>query len=91
MGEFFNRLGYSPKFALGMGLLLDHRLGWLSGGYGLRVSVHHLPLTLFGSKDHRGAHGVSSGSFALALLDHHLALHALLFVAVDRAVHLVGA
>jgi hypothetical protein len=28
---------------------------------------------------------------ALVLLDHHLALHALLFVAVHRAVHLVGA
>jgi hypothetical protein len=48
----------SQKFALRVGLLLDHRFGWLSGGYGVRVPMHDLPLTVFGSKDHRRAHCV---------------------------------
>jgi len=37
----------------GVGLLLDHRLGWLSGRYGVCVPMHYLPLTLFWPKDHR--------------------------------------
>src|SRR5215208_2543711 len=54
---------FSELRSKGVGLLLDHRLGWLGRGYGVRVSVHHLPLTLFGSKDHRGAHGVRGDLF----------------------------
>ena len=34
-------------------LLLYHRLCWLRGGYGVRVSMHHLPGAIFGSKGHR--------------------------------------
>jgi hypothetical protein len=37
----------------GVELLLDHRFGWLSGGYGVRVPMHHLPGAIFWSKDHR--------------------------------------
>src|SRR5215208_2230426 len=48
----------SRKFALRVGLLLYHRFGCLSGGYGVRVSVHGLPHTVFRSKDHRRAHSV---------------------------------
>ena len=35
-------------------LLLHHRLCWLRGSYGVRVSVHDLLGAFFGSKDHRG-------------------------------------
>jgi hypothetical protein len=53
-------LGTSPvrrseKFALRVGLLLDHRLCWLSCGYGVRVPMHYLPLAVFGSIDHRNS------------------------------------
>ena len=41
------------KFALRVGLLLYHRFRWLSGDYGVCVPMHHLPLTVLGSKDHR--------------------------------------
>src|SRR5829696_8551271 len=34
-------------------LLLDHRLCWLSRGYGVRVPMHYLPATILWSKDHR--------------------------------------
>jgi hypothetical protein len=37
---------------------LDHRLGRLLRGYGIRVTVHYLPLTTFGSKDHRSPQSV---------------------------------
>jgi hypothetical protein len=30
----------------GVGLLLDHRLCWLSRGYGVSVSMHYLPSTI---------------------------------------------
>src|SRR5215204_7816027 len=47
----------SKKFALRVGLLLDHRLCWLRGGYGVRVPMHNLPLTIFfRSKVHRSPH-----------------------------------
>src|SRR5215218_8455463 len=49
---------FSWKFALRVELLLYDRLCRLRGGYGVGVAVHHLPLTLFGAEDHRGAHGV---------------------------------
>ena len=39
------------------GLLLDHRLGWLSGGYGVCVPMHYFPLSLFRPKDRRNPHG----------------------------------
>jgi hypothetical protein len=51
--DFFNRLGYSRKSAIRVGLLLDNRLGWLWGGYGVRVPMHYLPATILWSKDHR--------------------------------------
>src|ERR671920_311887 len=48
---------YSPKFALRVALLLYHRLCWLSGDYGVSVTMHNLPLTIFfRSKDHRCPH-----------------------------------
>ena len=36
-----------------MNLLRDHRLGRLSGGYGVCVAMDDLPGASFGSKDHR--------------------------------------
>jgi hypothetical protein len=39
-------------------LLLHHRLCWLRGGYGVRVSVHDLLGAFFGSKDHRGPQSI---------------------------------
>ena len=48
----------SKKFALRVDLLLDHRLCWLRGGYGVCVPMHNLPLTVFRSKDHRSPHSV---------------------------------
>jgi hypothetical protein len=46
---------------LRVGLLLDHRLCWLRGGYGLCVSVHNLP----GARGHRGSshHSAASGIY----------------------------
>jgi hypothetical protein len=45
---------FSEVRSKGVGLFLYHRLGWLRGGYGVRVSMHYLPLTLFfWAKDHR--------------------------------------
>ena len=62
------RKGISRNFALTAfsetrskgigGLLLDHRLGWLSGRYGVCVPMHYPPLTIIGPKDHRRAQGV---------------------------------
>src|SRR5215204_2322283 len=47
----------SKKFDLRVDLLLDHRLCSLRGGYGVRVPMHNLPLTIFfRSKDHRSPH-----------------------------------
>ena len=51
-----SRVRSSRRFALRVELLLDHRLCWLSGGYGVCVPMHHLPLTIFGSKDPRDPH-----------------------------------
>src|SRR5215211_4997364 len=34
-------------------LFLYHGLCRLRGGYGIRVAVHHLPIAILGSKDHR--------------------------------------
>jgi hypothetical protein len=48
----------SEKFALRVDLLLYHRLGRLSGSYGVRVSMHDLPPTVLRTEDHRGPHGV---------------------------------
>src|SRR5215208_1823825 len=39
------------KFALRVELLLNHRLGWPRGGYGVCVSMHDLPGSLFESED----------------------------------------
>src|SRR4051812_841772 len=36
-----------------MELLLDHRLCWLRGGYGVCVTMHHFPLAVFGPKEGR--------------------------------------
>src|SRR5829696_3184582 len=43
-------------------LLLDNRLGWLWGGYGVRVPMHYLPGAILGSKIivARSAYGVIS-------------------------------
>ena len=38
---------------LGLALLLYHRFGRPSGGYGVRVPMHYLPRTVFGAEDHR--------------------------------------
>src|SRR5687767_6770796 len=43
----------SGTLALRAGLLLDHRLRWLSRGYRVGVSVYHLPGPIFWPKDHR--------------------------------------
>src|SRR5215204_4648099 len=40
---------------LRVGPLLDHRLGWLWGRYGVRVTVHDLPSALFGPEYARDA------------------------------------
>ena len=49
---------WSPENYPKGALLLYHRLGWLSGGYGVGVPVHHLPLSLFlRSVDHRDPKG----------------------------------
>ena len=45
------------KFALRVGLLLDHRLGWLRSGYGVCVPMHCLPGILLKPKDRRNPHG----------------------------------
>src|SRR5918994_1571174 len=37
----------------GVGLLRDHRLCRPSGGYGIGVSMHHLPAAAFGTKEGR--------------------------------------
>jgi hypothetical protein len=50
------------------GLLLDHRLGWLSGRYGVCVPMYYPPLTVFGPKDHRRAQGVWGDVFTPAYL-----------------------
>jgi hypothetical protein len=34
-------------------LFLYHRFGWLRGGHWVCMPMHYLPLTVFGSKDHR--------------------------------------
>jgi hypothetical protein len=47
-GQF--RKANSQKFALRVDLLLYHRLGWPSGGYGIRMSVYDLPGAIFGAK-----------------------------------------
>ena len=40
-------------------LVLYHRFGWRSGGYGVCVSMHYLPPTaFFRTEDHRRAHSV---------------------------------
>ncbi len=40
-------------------LVLYHRFGWLSRGYGVCVSMHYLPPTVsFRSEDHLTAHSV---------------------------------
>src|SRR5215212_10515982 len=51
----------SANFALRVGLLLDHRFGWLRSGYGVRMSVHDLPSAIFGPEDARDAqsHGAN--------------------------------
>ena len=49
--------GVLKKFALRVGLLLYDRLGWLSGGYGVCVTMHYFPLSLFRPKDRRNPHG----------------------------------
>ena len=45
--------GVSRKFALRADLLLDHRLGRLGRGYGVRVPMHYLPGPILRSIDHR--------------------------------------
>jgi hypothetical protein len=49
-------------------LLLDHRLCCLSGGYGVCVPMHYLPLTVFRSKDHRSPQSDWGDIFAFANL-----------------------
>src|SRR5215217_8696846 len=54
-------------------LLLYHRLGRLCGGYGISLAVHHLPLSLFRSIDHRNPKGgrddvLPSADLALRML-----------------------
>src|SRR5215217_6834709 len=56
----------SRKFVLRVGLLLDQRLCWLSCGYRVCMSVHNLPLTFFGSKDHRSPKSPRADIFASA-------------------------
>src|SRR5215216_4413188 len=57
LGSSTSALQSSKKFALRVDLLQDHRLGWLSGSYGVRVPMHDLPHTIFfRSKVHRSPH-----------------------------------
>src|SRR5215208_3254002 len=63
-----SRLRSSEKVALRVDLPLDHRLGWLRGGYGVRVSVHHLPGAILRSKDHRGPKRVWGDLLSFAYL-----------------------
>jgi hypothetical protein len=49
--------------SLRVDLLLDHRLCWPSGGYGVRVSVHYLLGALFRPKDARNPHAKRSDIF----------------------------
>src|ERR671912_647274 len=51
----YSHKGNSQKFALRGDLLLYHRLCWLRGGYGVRMSVHDLPSAIFGPEDARDA------------------------------------
>jgi hypothetical protein len=104
------RTGALPTFALTassrnvrlrVGLLLDHRLGRLWGGYGVRVPMHDLPGTLFGPEDARDtqSHGANIltaanlGPVALHLHDigelgGNVLRH--VFEAYDLAVPVVG-
>ena len=43
---------------LRVALLLYYRVGWLSRGYLVRVSMHNLPDTVFRSRDHRNPQSV---------------------------------
>jgi hypothetical protein len=57
-------------------LLLDHRFGWLSRGYGVCVPMHYLPGAVFRSKDHRSPQSpwgslLSPADLGLALLYLH--------------------
>ena len=56
------------RSSLGVQLLLYHRLGRLRGGYGVGVTMHHLPGALFGPKDHRGPESPRGDLFASAYL-----------------------
>ena len=56
MGILGNRVSGSHHFSevrSKVGLLLDHRLCWLSRGYRVCVPMHDFPATVFGSIDHR--------------------------------------
>src|SRR3712207_4809719 len=63
----------SRTFALRVELLLDHRLCWLSCGYGVCVPMYHLPRTVFRPKDHRDP----QCGWGEVLHPAHLDLHAL--------------
>jgi hypothetical protein len=53
-GAFYDlRLDGVLRNSLWGDLVLYHRLGWLRGGYGIRVPMHYLPGALLGWIDHR--------------------------------------
>src|SRR5215204_240470 len=52
---------FSEVRSKGVGLLLDHRLGWLSGRYGVCVPMHDLPSTILGPKDASNPQGNRGG------------------------------
>src|SRR5215208_7919216 len=58
-----------PKLALRVDLLLDHRLCWPRGGYGVRVPMHYLPGAILWSKDHRNPKSAWSPILTCANLD----------------------
>lgn len=51
---------------LRVALLLYHRLRRLGGGYRVGVPMHHLPLPIFGSEDHRNPQGARSNVLSCA-------------------------
>src|SRR3712207_3608799 len=53
---------------LKVGLLLDHRLRWPRGGYGVGVAMVQLPLTVFTSKDIRSPQSVWGDLLISAIL-----------------------